>query len=628
MDAISLQTAAVPPQSTSPGTAENVSGGKFAEHLKAATEAESTSLAPVGSQALTPPAEKKGSLPGKKSIDQKTKLSSDVASTLLAALSIPSAPSIQVNVTPEVAPKTGGNSAQTKSTLDGAPPKATSTGAKKVTLGKNAQEIKIAALIQSTPAGSLPSGHEALALRREPVLVAAVALPVTHDPVPVAHEALPCTPAQTTLLPVANPQPAPVADSVQQPYRTFAPIPSKVTGTIPAPPLRVSVVPSVPVELKTNATTEDTDPDKTGSATELTAIAELPAISKQPTTGSANKHGTSVTSTIGTSIKMTVPVRSEQIPVSDASHEKDGTFIDSLKPPKPTSASTPTPPMPDSVGIKAPAAALTSLPKDAEKNLSSNFKVHEEQADSVGQNPDHSKHTDQSKGVNQGDSPAVKGVAPTPISTSATESTTHHHEANQPVVPAIAVKSAPVESVNSTADSTNAVARSAISEVNATSVGSPPIPKGQAMPAQHDSTPRNEPTGDMQSARIVDRAGQQEMHIGFRTPEFGSVEVHTAVHESQVGLVVGSEKGDLRNFLTAEFPTLQTSFRQHDLRFDNIHFLSPGSTLSGGSSSNGDAQSGAYRYPRPGNHVFTLDTTATETNTAPAPKTGGLSVHA
>jgi hypothetical protein len=63
------------------------------------------------------------------------------------------------------------------------------------------------------------------------------------------------------------------------------------------------------------------------------------------------------------------------------------------------------------------------------------------------------------------------------------------------------------------------------------------------------------------------------MHIDMRTQAFGSVEVHTVLRESQLGLAVGSEKGDLRSFLALEVPSLQAAIHQQQLRFDSVRFL-------------------------------------------------------
>jgi hypothetical protein len=88
-------------------------------------------------------------------------------------------------------------------------------------------------------------------------------------------------------------------------------------------------------------------------------------------------------------------------------------------------------------------------------------------------------------------------------------------------------------------------------------------------------------TGPVQIARLVDGIAQSEMHIGLRTQAFGNVELHTVVRDSQVGLAVGSEKGNLRNFLNSEVPTLQATLGQHDIRFDGIRFLESGGAGTG-----------------------------------------------
>ena len=106
--------------------------------------------------------------------------------------------------------------------------------------------------------------------------------------------------------------------------------------------------------------------------------------------------------------------------------------------------------------------------------------------------------------------------------------------------------------------------------------------------------------GPVQMARIVEHINQSEMHIGLRTSAFGSVEVHTVIHDSQVGLAMGGEKGDLRAFVSSELPDLQAAFQQHDLRFENIHFLSNTSTLGAGISSGTDSQSRPFHHaPQP-----------------------------
>ena len=73
-------------------------------------------------------------------------------------------------------------------------------------------------------------------------------------------------------------------------------------------------------------------------------------------------------------------------------------------------------------------------------------------------------------------------------------------------------------------------------------------------------------------AQMVNRAAQSEMHIGMNTPAFGSVEIHTVVHAGDVGLAIGSERGDLRALLANEIPNISNTLRQHDLRLNQVNF--------------------------------------------------------
>lgn len=158
-----------------------------------------------------------------------------------------------------------------------------------------------------------------------------------------------------------------------------------------------------------------------------------------------------------------------------------------------------------------------------------------------------------------------------------------------------------------------------------------PAMKAQT-PLPADSAPNPLPSaGGVNAARIVDRMGQSEMHIGLRTLAFGSVEVHTVVRDSQVGLAVGSERGDLRTFLSAEVPGLQTTFQQHDLHFDNIRFLDHGPGFDMAFSAGADSQSRSFQQggrPAPGWPGFGVSPTdSSEVELAGDARTG-LNVHA
>jgi hypothetical protein len=160
---------------------------------------------------------------------------------------------------------------------------------------------------------------------------------------------------------------------------------------------------------------------------------------------------------------------------------------------------------------------------------------------------------------------------------------------------------------------------------------SPSFPEGP--PSAASSSPP-EPSvvvaSAVQVARIVETMGQSEMHIGLRTQAFGSVEVHTTVHDTQVGLAVGSEKGDLRTFLASEMPGIQASLRQQDLRFDHIRFLEPGSAntgFSGGDSSQSRSSSQGHPFA-PSLPVFASEPATSAQLEVTLDGRTGLNVHA
>jgi hypothetical protein len=108
--------------------------------------------------------------------------------------------------------------------------------------------------------------------------------------------------------------------------------------------------------------------------------------------------------------------------------------------------------------------------------------------------------------------------------------------------------------------------------------GNPATP----LPASPDAAPVPA-TGPVQIAQMVSRVGQAEMRIGVNTSAFGSVEVRTVVHASDVGLTIGSEKGDLRGLLGNEMPAITNSLQQQNLRLSSINFTQGFASSSHGS---------------------------------------------
>ena len=92
-------------------------------------------------------------------------------------------------------------------------------------------------------------------------------------------------------------------------------------------------------------------------------------------------------------------------------------------------------------------------------------------------------------------------------------------------------------------------------------------------------------------AQMVSRVGQSEMRIGMNTSAFGTVDVRTVVHASDVGLVIGSEKGDLRGLMSNEMPGITNSLQQQNLRLNSVSFMQGfASSGNGNGSGGGDSQ--------------------------------------
>ena len=128
------------------------------------------------------------------------------------------------------------------------------------------------------------------------------------------------------------------------------------------------------------------------------------------------------------------------------------------------------------------------------------------------------------------------------------------------------------------------------------SVSGDSAPKPEALPpttpgaaAGAVPTPATLVPGPVQMAQMVTRVGQSEMRVGMNTSAFGNVEVRTVVHASDVGVTIGSEKGDLRGMLANDMPAIANTLQQQNLRLNNVNFMQ-GFGGSNNGSSGGDAQ--------------------------------------
>lgn len=102
--------------------------------------------------------------------------------------------------------------------------------------------------------------------------------------------------------------------------------------------------------------------------------------------------------------------------------------------------------------------------------------------------------------------------------------------------------------------------------------------------------PAHPAAGPVQMAQIVNQAAQSEMRIGMNTSAFGNVEVRTVVHANDVGVLIGSERGDLRALLSNELPSIAATLQQQNLRLNQVNFHQAGFAFSNQMSSGGEAQ--------------------------------------
>jgi flagellar hook-length control protein FliK len=146
------------------------------------------------------------------------------------------------------------------------------------------------------------------------------------------------------------------------------------------------------------------------------------------------------------------------------------------------------------------------------------------------------------------------------------------------------------------------------------------VPAAEALP-----TPV---AGPVQVAQMINRIGQSEMRIGMNTSAFGSVEVRTVVHANDVGLVIGSEKGDLRTLLSSDMPAITNTLQQQNLRLNSVNFMQ-GFAFSNNASGGGDSRQQSFvpmRTPSGGGLAEATVDDSLEVSAAGEFAGGGLSI--
>jgi hypothetical protein len=193
----------------------------------------------------------------------------------------------------------------------------------------------------------------------------------------------------------------------------------------------------------------------------------------------------------------------------------------------------------------------------------------------------------------------------------------------------VATQAGPAAQVPDTASATAPAALGAVQDRGQTS-SAPAVATNVASETRELPDAPQAWSNPVQAVHLAERLGQAEMRVGLRSDAFGNVQLHTVVRESQVGLSVGSERGDLRGFLASEIPALENSLRQHDLRFDPVRFLGNG-TPAGDSRGSGDPGRQSFSQGRFFSHQFSGRENGPGENhevEAPVLDRWGLSIHA
>jgi len=74
----------------------------------------------------------------------------------------------------------------------------------------------------------------------------------------------------------------------------------------------------------------------------------------------------------------------------------------------------------------------------------------------------------------------------------------------------------------------------------------------------------------IQVAKLVEQAGQAELHVGIQAGEFGSVDIRTSMAHSQLTAEISVERGELGRAMSAELPALHDRLAEQRVPAANI----------------------------------------------------------
>jgi len=93
---------------------------------------------------------------------------------------------------------------------------------------------------------------------------------------------------------------------------------------------------------------------------------------------------------------------------------------------------------------------------------------------------------------------------------------------------------------------------------------------GVAPHPSQPETPAAYPTSLINSAKLVERIGETELHLGMRTGEFGNVDIRTSMVRNQFSAEISVERGELGRVMAADLPGLQNRLSEQRVTVANL----------------------------------------------------------
>ena len=115
------------------------------------------------------------------------------------------------------------------------------------------------------------------------------------------------------------------------------------------------------------------------------------------------------------------------------------------------------------------------------------------------------------------------------------------------------------------------------------------LPKAHQMLDSASPAPAAPPPAPIASGPAAESQMNGQMHVGVRSDAFGTIDIHTVVQQSQVGITVHSER-DMAHWFSAEVAGLESGLNKSHLNLTGVSFDSGSSGMQSGSSFQHDGQ--------------------------------------